>query len=103
MEQRGVSFPPPHQIAAGHIGEQLQFPRARRSRDRTAERAIRGGGEKALQRAMLEKSFTRHSRDRIASHKRGGLRSPVIIVAPTSRARAFGKASQLGLKKDCGP
>ena len=31
-------------IAAGHIGKKLQFPRARHSRDRIAERAMRGGG-----------------------------------------------------------
>ena len=31
-------------IAASHIGKKLQFPRTRHSRDRTAERAIRGGG-----------------------------------------------------------
>ena len=40
LEKR-VSFPP---LAAGHIGKKLQFPRTRRSRDRIAERAIRGGG-----------------------------------------------------------
>ena len=32
-------------IAAGHIGKKLQFPRTRHSRDRIAERAMRGGGE----------------------------------------------------------
>ena len=31
-------------IAVGHIGKKLQFPRTRHSRDRIAERAIRGGG-----------------------------------------------------------
>ena len=31
-------------IAAGRIGKNLQFPRTRHSRDRIAERAIRGGG-----------------------------------------------------------
>ena len=56
-------------IAAGHIGKKLQFLRTRHSRDRIAERAIRGGGL-------------------------GNLR-PVIILAPTSRARAFCRASQL--------
>ena len=54
--------------AAGHIGKKLQFPRARRSRDRIAEQAIRGGGVEIFR--------------------------PVIIAAPTSRARAFvGRAS----------
>ena len=63
-------------IAAGHIGKKLQFPRTRHSRDRIAERAIRGGGLRNLR--------------------------PVIIVAPTSRARAFCAASQLSSKKACG-
>ena len=44
LEKR-VSFPP---LAAGHIGKKLQFPRTRRSRDRIAERAIRGGGLRNL-------------------------------------------------------
>ena len=33
-------------IAAGHLGKKLQFPRTRHSRDRIAERAIRGGPER---------------------------------------------------------
>ena len=63
-------------IAAGQIGKKLQFPRMRHSRDRIAERAIGGRGLRNLR--------------------------PVIIVAPTSRARAFCRASQLNSKKDCG-
>ena len=63
-------------IAAGQIGKKLQFPRMRHSRDRIAERAIGGRGLRNL--------------------------CPVIIVAPTSRARAFCRASQLNSKKDCG-
>ena len=59
-------------IAAGHVGKNLQFPRTRHSRDRIAERAIRGGGVEIC---------------------------AVIIAAPT---RAFCRASQLSSKKDCG-
>ena len=89
-------------IAAGQIGEKLQFPRTRHSRDRIAERAIRGGGSEicALSSALrelpdvlfvgqasltgkriaaghigkkLQFPRTRHSRDRIAERaKRGG-------------------------------
>ena len=57
------------------MGKKLQFPRTRHSRDRTAERAIKGGGR--------------------------NLR-PVISRCATSRARAFCRASQLSAKKDCG-
>ena len=39
-----VGRPARKRIAAGHIGKKLQFPRTRHSRDRTAERAIKGGG-----------------------------------------------------------
>ena len=63
-------------IAAGQIGKKLQFPCMRHSRDRIAEQAIGGRGLRNLR--------------------------PVIIVAPTSRARAFCRASQLNSKKDCG-
>ena len=119
-------------IAAGHIGKKLQFLRARHSRDRIAERAIRGGAEKFAPchqlparvlfvgraslarkrvaaghiRKKLQFPRARHSRDRIAERaiRGGGLRNlrPVISRCATSRARAFCRASQLSSKKDCG-
>ena len=37
---------------AGHVRKKLQFPRTRHSRDRIAERAIRGGGLRNLRRVI---------------------------------------------------
>ena len=113
-------------IAAGHIGKKLQFPRKRHSRDRIAERAIRGGGLRNLRPVISRcatfraRAFCRASQlsskkdcggpywkkalvsaDCGASAKRGRLEI-CAILAPTSRARAFCRASQLNWKTDCG-
>ena len=110
-------------IAAGHIGKKLQFPRTRHSRDRIAERAIRGGGLRNYRcvnfptcfyigRASLarkriaagnigkELQFPRtwHSRDRIAERAiRGGasrnLRLVIIIAQLPARVLFVGRAS----------
>ena len=79
--------------AAGHIGKKLQFPRTRRSRDRIAERAPRGGGLRSLRPVII-----------LAPTSRTRAFCRASVVAPTSRARAFCRANEpveLNSKKHC--
>ena len=101
----------------GHIGKKLQFPRTRHSRDRIAERAIRGGGleicalssllrqlpdvlfvgrarlGKGLRGAILEKSFSFRARGTPViglrnERQEGGLRNLRPVIIVAPTSRA---------------
>ena len=114
-------------IAAGHIGKKLQFPRTRHSRDRIAERAIRGGGLESIVALTSRRAFcrasqlgskkdcggpylqfprTRRSRDWIAERaiRRGGASRNLrlVIIVAQLPARVLFVERKLSSKKDCG-